>query len=217
MFSKKTDLYKSIEGEIVLDVHRESLRNLRVNLKLRYLCIVCIIFAMVTPWYYFPGTSWSNVYLYMICTDDLVPTDCISFYTIEENCPFDSQELCEKCKNEMNGGYIVLIGSLVCILLQVVSIINLYAFIGGKNYCKTTCFCVASSVIYCLTFVAWNNVSDFRPSEYTAFYGLTAAFTCMFLQIFLSLHFITFTQKLIGFFSAESGEASHSESEQSIN
>ena len=49
MFSSKSDLYKSMESEIVLDMHKVGVKNLKINLKLRYVLIILILISTLSP------------------------------------------------------------------------------------------------------------------------------------------------------------------------
>ena len=198
MFSNKSELYKSVESEVILDMHRESIVNLKINLKLRILCILSILIAIIVPWYQESGV---NIYVYMVCSDQILPTNCTSFSTIRNNCS-NYSNLCSKYNNAINGGFAMLAASIVCIMLQILSIFNVMAYINGKIKCQTTYCCQFSSAIYCAAFIIWNCLIRFDSAHMTAYYGLTASFTCLFFQIFLTIHFFSFKRNLIDYYAS---------------
>ena len=208
MFSRKSDIYKSIESKIILDIHQAGVYNLKINVKLRFLLIFFIIFSVLSPWYY-RDIVYGNVYLFMVCDNNYFPIDCINFYKLKKECSL-TQDICNKSYKDMNGGAMMLVASFICLIFQIISIFNLKAYIEGKKNCKNAYFCMISSLIYSIAFTLWNCLSDFRPSVDSPNYGLTAAFTVIFFQVFLLIHFLKFRNYVVEYYLADpsmSGES----------
>lgn len=65
MFSNKSEFYRSLESDIILDLHKAGAAHLRINAKLRAVCILLTVASVLMPWYYRNG-EWCNIYLYII-------------------------------------------------------------------------------------------------------------------------------------------------------
>lgn len=203
MFSKKSKIYKEIEKGIALELHKEAIKNIRLNTKFRIICIFSIIVSIITPWYW-KNEEWSNIYLYMICTDYFL-TNCKNFIELHQNCTLASST-CEEIQKSMQAGAIVLGFFIISIILHLISIICIKPIILGTGSWKHSIVVYLAFLFYVFGFVLWVIISGFRVGENTAMYGLTATFISTFIGLFVTVHFLTFSKMVLEHYSVESSE-----------
>ena len=200
MFSEKSFLYQSIQKEIVLEMHNKATKNLRFNIYLRVVCIMSILVAVVLPWYIDQDNK--NFYLFMICSNSLLPQNCHMFVKLEGNCYLD-KNICDECSDNFKAGLIFILVSGICIIFQIINIFIVSAFIRGNFSCKNQFFCISSLVLYIFGFICWVYFSRYKLTNNSANCGLTAAFMCLFLHYFVTGHFYRFKKHILEYYTLD--------------
>lgn len=212
MFSKRSKIYKQLENEIVLELHKQGAINIKLNTKFRIICIFSILLSLVSPWYY-KNEQWSNYYLYMICTD-YIPTNCKTFAELFNNCSLSSA-LCSEIQKATKAGYVVIIFFTLSIICHLISMLSVKSATSGILSFKFSIFVYLAFVFYVIGFLSWILISGFHIGENTAMYGLTAVFTSTFIGFFVLVHFLTFSKFILSHYSVPVSESASNESEVS--
>ncbi|OMJ85872.1 hypothetical protein SteCoe_12714 [Stentor coeruleus] len=204
MFSKKSKIYQQLENEIVLELHKEGTKNIKLNTKFRIICILSILLSIISPWYY-KNEHWSNIYLYMICTD-YIPTNCKMFTELFTNCSLSST-LCSEIQKTMKAGFVVIIFFTLSIICHLISMVSIKSATTGILSFKFSVFVYLAFAFYVIGFLSWIFISGFHIGENTAMYGLTAAFTSTFIGLFVLVHFFTFSKFILSHYSVPVSES----------
>lgn len=209
MFSRKSKIYQEIENNLILELHKEGVSNLKLNKNFRILCILTMFLSLSAPWYLEPF-QLKKIYLYMLCDQNLIPSNCVTYYTLKNSCSYSSS-ICQESQKNMKAGLIVFACSFLSLICHLISFFTTNSILinSQQNYFKII-FVYLSCFFYVSGCILWTIFSVFEPSHDSASYGLMITFSAIFMNLFVSFHFHTFKSFLIDYYPAINSSSEHS-------
>lgn len=210
MFSRKSKIYQEIESDLILELHRQGLTNLKLNIKFRIICILVMFLSLATPWYLEPFQN-KSIYLYMICDQNLYPSNCSTYYTLNQSCNYSSA-ICSESKTNMKAGLMVFFCSFLSLLSHLISFYATNSILNSRQSYFFIIFIYLSSFFFISGCVLWTIFSVFEPRQDLASYGLMITFSAIFMNLFVSFHFHTFKGFIVEYYPYSKSSSSHSSS-----
>lgn len=190
MFSRKSKIYQEIESDLVLELHNQAVTNLKLNQQFRIICMLSIPFALLTPWYYEPFDH-KNIYLYMLCNKDLIPSGCHNYYSLHKSCSLSSS-ICTECEANMKAGLIVFGFSLISVIFHFLSFRTTKLLIESRHNYVWISFVFLACFSYVSGCIIWIALSKYEPRRDDVSYGMMIVFSSIFMNVFVTFHFNTF-------------------------